>query len=657
MPVPDEDGDLPLLTVLGRSVGLLAAQGASFGLLAWEYHASDKLIAYTVSNAIVPRCRGHLLFSMAVGIGLAAMLATGLVLTRRARGLDLVNRVAHRGAPLCLVGLAPLLFNWELWVGRDLTFLALASIFGLALQGLMRVSLDTKPVFSGALVRVRPWMKRPFAFVRWPGLPMLIACLAGALCAAYFGYYTVTYHYDLRTSGYDLGIETNLVWNAAHGGPLFRTTPLGGSMSHLGQHHTFFAYVIAPVFLLFPRAETLLVIQSLFMGAAFIPLFLIARRRVGPNVACFFACLLALYPPFHGAVLYDFHYQPLSTFFLLMCLYLLEVRRDWWAALVIVLTLSLREDIAALLAVIGIYLVVTGRRPRAGLILTVVTAACFVVQKMILMPLVHGGSSAFINQYEGLLPAGEHAFGGVLKTVLGNPPFTLSSLLEQQKLAYVLQIFAPLAFLPWRRPLGLLLFAPGFFFTLLATSYPALTQISFQYTAYWTPFVFLAAVDAFAWIRSAHPASVAKVSSRAWLVAMALAMLVCSNQHGAVLQHNTSRSGYDTFDFGRTPKDAERHDILYGLIKQIPSGASVVASERVIPHVSARKDAFNMRFGPYEAEYLLIGFPLREDEKRPTADLLRQKTFGVVDVRGDFALAKRGHPTDRNDALVGRVGG
>jgi uncharacterized membrane protein len=658
MSAPDEDAETPRLTVTARALGWLAAQGASVGLLVWELHAWPKLHSYTTGNVASPRCRQHLLQAMAIGVGLAVVLATILVLVRRTRGLDLLHRVAHRTAPLCLLGLVPLLFDWELWVGRDLTFLVLASIFGLALQGLMRIALGTPPVFRVDWSRARALARRPAAILRWSGLPFLIACLAGAFCAVYFGYYTVVFHQNLHTSGYDLGIETNLVWNAAHGGALFRSTVLGGSMSHLGHHHTFFAYVLAPIFLLFPRPETLLIIQSVFMGAAAVALFLVARSRVGPWTACLVTCLLALYPPFHGAVLYDFHYQPLSTFFLLMALYLLEVRRDWWAALVIVLALSLREDIAALLAVLGTYLVITGRRPRAGLLVAAVTAVCFVAQKMIVMPLLHGGTSVFINQYEGLLPAGEHAFGGVLKTVLGNPAFTLNSLLEQQKLAYVLQIFAPLAFLPWRRPLGLLLFLPGFFFTLLATSYPALTQISFQYTAYWTPFVFLAAVDALAWIRGAGSGgALAKARSQAWLVAMTVAMLVCSNQHGAIFQHNTSRTGFDVFEFGRSSHDDGRHDDLYALIAQIPSRASVIATERVIPHVSSRPDAFNMRYGPLDAEYMLVGFPLRDDEKMPSADLLRNKGFGVVEMRGDFALAKRGHRPDRNAAVLARVGG
>ncbi len=77
-------------------------------------------------------------------------------------------------------------------------------------------------------------------------------------------------------------------------------------------------------------------------------------------------------------------------------------------------------------------------------------------------------------------------------TVIGNPVFMLTSLLEPEKFLYLVQLGAPLCFFPWRRPVGYLVSIPGFFFTLLGTKYLPLVQISFQYTAHWTAFLFIA---------------------------------------------------------------------------------------------------------------------------------------------------------------------
>ena len=183
------------------------------------------------------------------------------------------------------------------------------------------------------------------------------------------------------------------------------------------------------------------------------------------------------------------------------------------AVLAVILTLANREDMSALLMVIGIYLILTGERPRAGLVVAIISAAYFVGIKLILMPHFLNGYPAYINQYEGLLPEGENGFGGILKTVIGNPAFTVSSLLEHDKVLYLLEIVAPLAFFPWRRPIGLLCSVPGFFFTMLATHYPPLLSISFQYTAYWTAFYFIAVVANLAWLRRLEEAGAAGLAT------------------------------------------------------------------------------------------------------------------------------------------------
>ena len=99
---------------------------------------------------------------------------------------------------------------------------------------------------------------------------------------ALFATYTITFHHNLRTAAYDLGLEDNLVWNVLHGIGFFRSTPFSGPTgSHFGNHATFFSYVIAPFYALAQGAGTLLFIQSLMIGIAAIPLFLVARRKLG----------------------------------------------------------------------------------------------------------------------------------------------------------------------------------------------------------------------------------------------------------------------------------------------------------------------------------------------------------------------------------------
>ena len=176
------------------------------------------------------------------------------------------------------------------------------------------------------------------------------------------------------------------------------------------------------------------------------------------------------------------------------------------------------------------------------------------------MPHFLGGATAYVHQYKDLVPAGEHGFGGVLKTVLANPGYTATTILDQGEdplpaadhgAARVLPVAAAdrAAVLAAR----LLLHDAG------ARSYPWLTRLGFQYTAYWTSFLFLAVVANLRWLNRdrapprPRPAAAAEVrhSRRAWKVAMAAATLVTCYQLGPVFQQNTS--------LGRLPAVARRH--------------------------------------------------------------------------------------------------
>jgi len=543
-------------------------------------------------------------------------------------------------------------------------------MFGLALQGLMRVALAAPPLLpAGPRARLAAARGDVAALLtRAPWLPTAIVAIAVLRYAIFFSIITIHHHYSLQSAGYDLGVENNLVWNAAHwNGPLFKTSVHAGGPigSHIGLHETYISYLIGIPYRLLPRPETLLVLQAFLIGGAAIPLYAVARRHLGAWTACLVALLFLFNAPVQGSNLYDFHYLPFAPFFLWTTLALLQARRDRWAAVAIVLTLANREDMSALLVVLGAYLLLTGERPRAGVVVAAIGAIYFVVVKLTLMPHFLGGATAYVHQYKDLVPDGEHGFGGVLKTVFGNPGYTTTVVLERDKMIYLLQMLSPLAFFPWRRPIGLLCTLPGFIFTILETRYPALTRLGFQYTAYWTSFLFIAVVANLRWLdRRARAAQVGDAtavevqrSARAWKVAMVGATLVTCYQLGPVLQHNTSWAGFRPLHVEITDEDRARHDDLYALIRQIPADASVAAPEMLVAQVSSRKNAYTLLHGYFDADYLLGRHPLVGPERDQLVAALQSGQYGVVAEKGDFVLFRRGAPRDTADAWLHRTGG
>jgi uncharacterized membrane protein len=654
---------LPALTVACRSLGLLALEAASLGLTGWTLRSGSRMQAYVASNALPKGARNFIFINMGAAMGVVLLAAAIFLIWKRGLALELIHRVSHRCAPLALAFLAPLLLRWDLWPGRELTFLVLASIFTLSLQGLMRVALDTPPVFLGwrSPAPIRALKSRLAALAEIRFLPISLVLLGVVWYATFFSFHTIVNHHNFGTAGFDMAIENNLVWNAIHWGPLFKTSSLfGPDSTHLGYHQTYFAYFIGLFYRISPKCETLLIFQAVLLGASAIPLYLVAKKRLGKWLACLVALLYILYPPLHGANLYDFHYLPFAPFFLWLTLYCLQERRDRWAVVAVIFTLSVREDVSALLAVMGVFLILTGERPKAGMVITAVGGVYFVVLKMIIMPLFLGGHSSYVHQYQALVPEGDSGFGGVLKTAIANPGFTMTSLLEKDKLIYLLQIIAPLAFLPWRRGIGLLCSLPGFFFTLLSTQYPPLIQISFQYTAYWTGLLFIALISNLQWTSYAnHTAArvqgLSTPNRTAWVVALVAAMLVNSNQFGALLQQNTVRGGFGPYHFGSSEYERNRYKDVYEMIAKVPPMAKIASTEMVVAHVSSRPDAYTMRTGIYDAEYLLFPLTPRGEEAKHIVEALKSGTFGVLAEKGEFVLVKRGLPTDKNEALLKKL--
>jgi hypothetical protein len=82
----------------------------------------------------------------------------------------------------------------------------------------------------------------------------------------------------------------------------------------------------------------------------------------------------------------------------------------------------------------------------------------------------------------------------------------------------------------------------------------------------------------------------------------------------------------------------------------------VVGSETVVPHVSGRPDAYTLRLGTYDAEYLLFSLEVASaGEPERTLEALRSGAFGIVRAGSRFALARRGHETTGNGPLVARL--
>jgi uncharacterized membrane protein len=580
--------------------------------------------------------------SAAAGAGALFVWAIALLLRRRRETLRAAVWSGTILSPLLVAPFVVALWDWRAFEGRPVLVLTAVLIVGLLFARAVAASylqaIERPPSW---LVGLRESARR---LPRW--LPPLLLVVMVLGFGAYMAVFGLINHYRLQTTSYDLAIFDNMVWRLARG-HWFSSTPAFGRIggNHIQRHATFAAYLFVPFYILRQNADTLIVLQAFVTGATMIPLYLLARRHLGsPWQAVAICACFGLYAPMHGPLFYDFHFLTLSPFFVVWTIYLFESGST--AGLIAVGTIAMltREDISPGLAMMALGYLLGGKRPRAAVLGGAIAGVYFVLVKFVVMPHSgpHGETATFVDMYSDLAPSGEFTLGGVLRTLLTSPLFALNTMLKAEKLAYVLQVAVPVLFLPFRHRRTWLPFISAAMLTVVASNEHA-SEIFFQYTAHWTPYVFAGAVIALgAWRKSGLEG---RARAAGALAGVCLASVLASYHAGALFQHHTFRGGFRPVQFEWTRADAAQLADFRALSKQIPKNASVVATESEVPQLSARSDAYTMRIGVDNADYILVRVDDIRGEganRKNLLDSLRTRAYGFVERRGPYALWKRG---------------
>jgi uncharacterized membrane protein len=629
-----------------RLVGALirfALIGVSIALAVW-WMRDEQRVAHIISNQTTADERKLAIKLMLIGIGVFTTIPIlyifGYRIIRKAwlPAIDWVVFASRLSAPLLMAFLLPPLFDWKVFQGHDLLLGITATFFGLGLERSLRSTFTA--LFSS---RAGPWPARLVA--RFPRVTKhvsvwTVVTLTVAF-AYFFSFFTIRQHHRLGTRSWDMAIFDNIMWNLIRG-HWFKASPdIGPVGSHIQYHANFLAYLFAPFYAIYQKPETLLFLQATLCGAAAIPLYLVATRRLESRLGglCIAVAYL-LYAPLHGPIFYDFHFFTTAPFFVTWVIYCFETNRRAWLVVTWIAALLLREEIGAGLSMAALLYLFSGRRVRWALIGGLVSAIYFFLVKFWIMPLHRQAgpdTQTFTWMFSGLLPPGESSYSGVLQTVVINPLYTLMTLLEFDKLTYVFMLFGPVLLLPFRHRLTWILFLPGLLFTLLATGYKPVIMPTFQYTSNYNQYMFFAAAVAIGALATRPDGRVLKASA---VTALLVTSIVFSFHNGAVLQKNTFRGGFGQVSFSWSKGDAKRLAQLRELIAMIPPDASVAATEMEAPHVSGRENCYTIRFFTFNADYLLANLDEVSWGSSRTNMLaaIETKKYGFIASRGRFGL-------------------
>jgi uncharacterized membrane protein len=342
-------------------------------------------------------------------------------------------------------------------------------------------------------------------------VPWLIALGVFAVYAAV----SLSRYFQLAPGSWDLGIFTEYVRQLAHlRAPVVNIRGTGFNL--LGDHFQPIVGLIAPVFLIFPSAATLLVVQALLTAVSVIPVSRAAAARLGTGAGRMIGAAYGLSWGLQQMIDFDFHEIAFAVPLLACSLSALLRGKVRAAALWALPLVFVKEDQGFTVAALGIVIVVMsltragegGRAPGSrapggryrsapgwGVLLIVWGLAWSLLAIAVIIPHFNP-----LHHYPYWTDGGVLSPGGAHPW----PPSVLAQLGHSYlpKLWTTLLILLPVAFLALGSPLALVAL-PSLALRFVSTN-AAYWGSGYHYNATVMPIVFIAAIDTLARIRASR---------------------------------------------------------------------------------------------------------------------------------------------------------
>ena len=309
--------------------------------------------------------------------------------------------------------------------------------------------------------------------------------------AAGFSALSILRHRAFSTGRFDLGNMVQAVWSTAHGHTLQITGLRGDQISRLGAHFDPILAAFAPLWLVWPSPDALLVAQAVAVAVGALPAFWLARKHLGSDRAALgFALAYLIYPPTQWLTLNEFHPVALACPLLLFAIWFLDEGRLLPFAACALVAATTKEEIALVVAGLGIwYALAHGRRRTGAAVAAAGVAAALIAIEVVIPHFNRAGTSSFFTRYSevGSTP------GGIVHTALTDPWKIVTTAATGRGLGYLAQLILPLALLVVLAPLALIAAVPELAVNLLSAA-TTQTSIRFHYTAGLIPVLIAAAV-------------------------------------------------------------------------------------------------------------------------------------------------------------------
>jgi uncharacterized membrane protein len=419
-------------------------------------------------------------------------------------------------------------------------------------------------------------------------------CLVLTLCgitiwAGLFVSLGVRNHRNFGTWSFDMAIYDQAFWLVSQGGQTFMTVR---GIDVWGHHLNLIAYVFAPFYRWFGAGpEFLYVVQNTVIALGALPVYLIAKLRFGgavrwwaPYVGLTFAIAYLLYPSAQFIAWINFHPEALVITPFLFAWYF-ALRRRWvWFFVFVGIALSLREDVALAVIMLGVVLLVvnwhsgTRRRDMQIALATVMLGLVwYVLATQLIIRHYNSGEPPFYLNYFFQNYGG--SFSGIIRNIIGHPDWVIRDATQPDRLRFYRDLGLPLGGFAVVAPVHLLMAAPQMLASVIGTQVYA-RQILYQYPSVMVAPIVIASIEGARVLWRRFDAV------KKWLVPW---LLLCAYVSHVAWSPSPIGARY-THTWARNNPRAET---LREAVDLVPDDAVVTSSYNLGPHLSRREGSYD----------------------------------------------------------------
>ena len=421
----------------------------------------------------------------------------------------------------------------------------------------------------------------------------LAACIA--LAAAVLALACIWKYGIFAYSGIDLAYFNQVFWNTVHGRPFVQS--IHPHLS-LGDHAELAILLLAPLYALVPDPRTLLVLQAVALTLPAYAVWRIAAKRLAVaehgrlKVLVLAPFMLAaaylLNPLVHNIALFEFHVLPFALVPLFMAMLAYEDGRKGrflaWAGL----ALLVREDVAMVVAVIGL-LAWMERKPLWWRIVpAALGAGWFLAAMRLIAHFSPDGDYKYRIYYAWL---GDTP-GAMLAGAFTDPSRILSHVTTLANLEMLIGFLMPLVFLPLLRPRRLVLAIGPLLQIVLGAPGGGELVLDTHYATLFIPALMLATIDGLGAFPALLKRKMKFVSTDGTRRLAFGLLLLCAGYGAATIGPLPSVAARMLTDGNARERAAAAKDI----VRRIPADEGVAAGYSLLPALSSRERLTSLHY-------------------------------------------------------------